>query len=52
MSKTGWEIPSPEATMLHGHDAENLNLGIVTISKLLLKGLIFLFAPGIGFGVW
>ena len=52
MSKAGWEIPSPEATMFAWAPIPEKfkSLGSLQFSKLLLKEADISVAPGIGFG--
>ncbi len=52
MSKAGWEIPSPDATMFAwGPIPEKFkSLGSLEFSKVLLKEADISVAPGIGFG--
>ena len=52
MSNSGWEIPSPEATMFAWAPIpENFkDLGSLLFSKILLKEAGVSVAPGIGFG--
>ena len=52
MSKAGWEIPSPDATMFAWAPIPEKfkSLGSLQFSKLLLKEADISVAPGIGFG--
>ena len=52
MSKAGWDIPSPEATMFAWAQIPEKfkSLGSLEFSKVLLKEADISVAPGIGFG--
>ena len=52
MSKAGWEIPSPDATMFAWAPIPEKfrSLGSLEFSKVLLKEADISVAPGIGFG--
>ncbi|MBU1249336.1 MAG: aminotransferase class I/II-fold pyridoxal phosphate-dependent enzyme [Proteobacteria bacterium] len=52
LSRAGWEVPSPKATMFVWAEIpdEFKHLGSVEFSKLLIKEAAVAVAPGLGFG--